>query len=238
MTDETQAKRQARLAGALYLVIIVCAGFAQGVVREGLVVAGDAQATAEAIRGSMGLWRLGLAADLVAFMADAGVAILLYALLRPAGRTLALAAAAFRLLAHPAIASANLLNHHAAGALLGDGWAGASAAFTPAQVDALALQAIDLHAAGYLVGGAFFGVSLILLGVLMVRSPRFPTWLAWMLSVAGGAYLLETFTHFVLPGLAGVGTIAVVVAASIAEVTLCGWLLVRGVRGPSEGPAG
>jgi hypothetical protein len=225
---DVDPKRQARLAGLLYLVIILCAGFAQGVVREGLVVAGDAQATADAIRGSMGLWRLGMAADLVAFMSDAGVAVLFYALLRPVGRTLALAAAAFRLLGHPAIASANLLNHFAVTLLLGE--TSTAGALTPAQLDALSLVAIDLHGAGYLIGGAFFGVSLILLGLLMKRSPRFPDWLAVLLAIAGGAYLLETFTHFVIPALAGVGTIAVVVAASIAEVALCVFLLVRGVR--------
>ena len=42
----TSAKVLARWAGLLYPVIIVCAGFAEGGVRAGLVIAGDPAATA------------------------------------------------------------------------------------------------------------------------------------------------------------------------------------------------
>ena len=102
-------RRTARITGLLYLVIIICAGFAQGGVREQLIVDGDPGSTADSIRASLPLFRAGLFLDLVAFMADAAVAVLFYSLLRGAGRTLALVAAAFRLIAHPAIGSLNLL---------------------------------------------------------------------------------------------------------------------------------
>lgn len=229
--------RTARVAGLLYLVIIIGAGFAQGGVRGGLVVAGDPAATAEAIRAGSGFFRLGLVGDLVAFMADTAVTVLLYVLLRSVDRTVALLAAAFRLVAHPAIASVNLLNH----------WAGGVFAdpppylsgFTADQLDGLSLLALEMHGIGYLIGGAFFGVHLLLLGRLLGRSARFPGWLGALVAVAGASYLLETFTAFALPALAEIGAIAVVVAASIGEVTLCLWLIVKGVRvGPEDASAG
>ena len=67
----------ARAAGLLYLVIIVCAGFAEGAVRSSLVVPGDAAATAANIRGSEMLFRAGFVADLVAFLSDLVVSVLL-----------------------------------------------------------------------------------------------------------------------------------------------------------------
>lgn len=230
-----EANRLARTTGLLYLVIIVGAGFAQGAVREGLVVPGDAESTARGIAGALSFFQLGLIGDLAAFLADTAVAVLLYLLLRSTNRTLALLAAAFRLVAHPAIASVNLLNHWVGG-VFADPPAYLSG-FTPEQLDGLALLAMEMHGYGYLIGGAFFGVHLILLGRLMSDSVSFPRWLGVLLAVAGAAYLFETFAHFGAPSLAGVSTWGVVVAASIAELTLCGWLLVKGVREPgADGP--
>ena len=231
--ETANPKRTARIAGLLYLVIIVGAGFAQGAVREPLVIAGDAEATARGIAGALDLFRLGMVGDLVAFMADTAVTVLLYLLLRPVDRTVALIAAAFRLVAHPAIAAVNLLNHWLAG-ILADPPAYLEA-FTPEQIDGLALLAMELHGYGYLLGGAFFGVHLVLLGWLMVQSERFPGWLGALLAVAGVTYLAETFAHFGLPAAAGAASMAVVVAASIAELTLCGWLIARGLRTAETG---
>ncbi len=108
------SSNHARWAGLAYIVVIVAAGFAQGGVRERLVVDGNAAETAANILEHAFLFKIGLASDLLAFMADAVVAVLLWFVLRPAGRTLATAAAAFRLIAHPAIGSLNLLNHYMA----------------------------------------------------------------------------------------------------------------------------
>ncbi|HSG50119.1 MAG TPA: DUF4386 domain-containing protein [Longimicrobiales bacterium] len=220
----------ARLTGLLYLVIIVCAGFSEGVVRSGLVVAGDAAATAENILASQGLFRLGLVMDLVAFLADAAVAVLLYLLLKPVSRTVSLMAAAFRLVAHPAIGGINLVNHF--GALLLLTGEGTLAAFDPGQREALALLAMDAHGYGYLIAGAFFGVHLALLGYLLFRSERFPRVLGVLVGAAAVGYLVESFTIFLLPQYTALATGLVVATAVMGEVSLCLWLLVRGVRRP------
>lgn len=113
-TMDNPLKQKARLAGILYLVIIICAGFSEGYIRQSLIVPGDAGASAANIQESALLWRFGLAGDLIAFMCDVGVSILLYQLLKPVSHTLSLIAASFRLIAHPAIGSLNLLNHYLA----------------------------------------------------------------------------------------------------------------------------
>ena len=222
------ARTLARWAGVLYLVIFVGAGFAEGYVRATLVVPGDAAATAAAILGSEGLFRLGLVADLVAFLADAAVAVLLYLLLRPVSRTISLMAAAFRLVAHPAIGGINLLNHFGALLLLqGQTYLGA---FGPAQRESLALLALDLHGYGYLLAGAFFGVHCALLGYLLYRSDRFPRVLGVLVGAAAVGYLVETGVFFLAPAWEGVASGLVVGTATAGEGALCLYLLVRGVR--------
>ncbi|HRX00318.1 MAG TPA: DUF4386 family protein, partial [Cyclobacteriaceae bacterium] len=61
------ARSDVRLIGLLYLMVIVCAGFSQGYVRANLVAPGDALTTATNILSNLDLFRLGLAADLIAF---------------------------------------------------------------------------------------------------------------------------------------------------------------------------
>ncbi|MCC7043459.1 MAG: DUF4386 domain-containing protein [Acidobacteria bacterium] len=218
----------ARTVGALYLVVIICAGFAEGYVRSTLIEPGDAATTSANILANETVFRLGMAADLVAFMADAAMAVLLYVLLRPIGPVLALVAAAFRLIAHPAIASVNLINHLDALAVLRS--VGDSSALDPAALQAMAMLSLDAHRLGYMVAGAFFGVHMVLLGVLLVRSDRFPRVLGMLLGAAGVAYLAESFTYIVAPAGAGAAAAVLVPTAGIAEVSFCLWLLLRGVR--------
>lgn len=223
-------RRLGRITGVLYLVIIVCAGFSEGFVRAGLIVPGEAAATAENILAAEGLFRLGFVADLIAFMADAAVAVLLYVLLRPVNRTVALIAAAFRLLAHPAIGAVNLLNHFSVLVILGGGEF--LSVFEPDQLEALALVSLELHGYGYLIGGAFFGVHCALLGWLLVRSELFPAWLGVLLGIAAAGYLTESFVYFLAPAWERPASVLVVVTASVAEVALCAWLLLKGTREP------
>ena len=232
----TDAKHLARITGVLYLLIILCAGFSEGAVRSVLVVPGDAAATAVNLAESEALFRLAFAADLVAFLSDLAVSVLLYVLLRPVDRTVALLAAGFRLLAHPAIAAVNLLNHF--GALLLVGGAGSLASFEPGQRHALALLAMELHGYGYLIAGAFFGVHLALLAWLLVRSPLFPSVLGVLIAGAAVGYLGESFGMFLFPAHEALYTRLVTVTAVLGEVVLCLYLLLRGVRaGNTPAPA-
>jgi hypothetical protein len=234
-------KRIARAAGLLYLVIIVLAGFGEGAVRASLIVPGDAAATAAAIRDSEMLFRAGFVADLIAFLCDVGVTALLYVLLRPVNRTVAVLAAGFRLLAHPAIGAVNLLNHF--GALLLASGAGYLSVIDPLQREALALLAMELHGYGYLIAGAFFGVHLALLGWLLTKSDLFPPVLGVLVAMAAVGYLIESFGMFLFPAHESLYAGIVLVTAVLGELTLCLYLLVKGVRtagdaGRPETPAG
>ncbi|AJQ89136.1 hypothetical protein XocBAI15_18325 [Xanthomonas oryzae pv. oryzicola] len=55
----------ARLAGALYLAVIVLAGWAEGYVSNALIVAGDDQATLRSIVAHAALWKMWLGTNLV-----------------------------------------------------------------------------------------------------------------------------------------------------------------------------
>jgi hypothetical protein len=94
---EASPRLKARIAGALWLIIIVAAAFAEFYVRGRIVVDGDASATATNILAHETLYRLGAAAALIYLLCDIVVALILYELLKPVSRSLSLLASVFRL---------------------------------------------------------------------------------------------------------------------------------------------
>lgn len=221
-------KTTARIAGVLYLLIFVTAGFSEGFVRATLIVPGDATTTAANIVASEGLFRLSIISDLIAFSADAVVAVLLYVLLRPTSRTLALLAMSLRLIAHPAIASINTLNQYMALQVL----SGAKylTGFDPQQLDALVLLFLTAHSYGYLIAGIFFGLHLLVLGYLIYKSSLFPAILGVLVVLASVGYLTESFTYFLVPAYEPVASTIVIVTAVVGELALALYLVVKGVK--------
>ncbi len=217
----------ARWAGVLYLVIIVCAGFSEGYVRMSLVSPGDAARTAAAIRGGETLFRVGFVTDVVAFLSDVAVAVLFYALLKPVGQVLAMMAGAFRL-AQATILGLNMLNHLSAALLLG----GATylVSLDPSELESLALLSMEQHRYGYLIGQMFFGIHCVIAGFLIKRAWYFPTFLGILIGVAGLGYLADGLMYFLFPEAAPSTSPYFIAPVVVGELTLCGWLLVKGVR--------
>jgi hypothetical protein len=216
----------ARLTGVLYLVIIVLGLFSEVYVRSNLIVHGDATATAGNILASEWLFRAGFVGDLIIFLCDVAVAILLYVLLLPVSKTGSLVSAGFRLTG-TAIYGVNLLNYFVALILLSG--ADYLSAFETGQLNSLALVFLDIHGHGYDLGLVFFGLHCAVLGYLMIKSDYFPRILGVLMVLAAFGYLVGSFARFLLPDYAGAIT-PVYIAPLIGELSLCGWLLIKGVR--------
>lgn len=227
--SEMSPRSIARLGGVAYLCIILAGMFAEFFVRSSLIVPGDAAATTQNIMNAEGLYRAGFAADLVMLLCDAVVAVVFYMLLKPVNRNLAFLAAAFRLI-HTAILGANLLNH-VAPLLLFNGTI-YPAAFSAAQLQALAMLFLEAHSFGYLIALVFFGIHCLILGYLLFKSDYFPSTLGILIAIAAVSYLAEGFTHFLIPQYGEVASAIVAITASIAELSLCLWLLIVGVKTP------
>lgn len=225
-------KNKARLTGILYLLVIILAGFSQGYVRGTIFIPDNPQATLSNITSSEALFRLGLVSDLLAFMLDAVISILLYQLLKSVNKTMAAIASVFRLLAHPAIASLNLLNHYMA--FQAASGSGLISSLGIEQQEVWTMLFMNAHNAGYLLAGAFFGIHCLLLGILLYRAELFPKVFGVLMVVAAGGYLLETFGNFIFPGNQLVLANIVGVSAAIGEVSLTFFLLFKGVKGKQD----
>ena len=93
---ETSPQIYARIGGVLYLIIIVIGTLGEAFVRSRLIVSGDATATAERIRASELLWRVGIAGEVLLLICAVALTLIFYVLLRPVSRNLALLVAFFK----------------------------------------------------------------------------------------------------------------------------------------------
>ena len=223
-------QRLARLAGVLYLVVGIAGGFSQLVVRTGVLVPGDAGATADRIRESAGLVRLGFVTDIVNITAFILVGLVLYALLAHVQPRIAGAFVAFNAIA-VAVMGASLIAH--AGALLVATDPGYATALGTASADALALLFLDMHRHGYLVAEVFFGLWLLPLGYLVYRSGYFPRVLGAALMVGCFGYLTSFATTVAAPGFESSLAALFAWPAGLAEIAFLAWLLVKGARVPA-----
>jgi len=224
--SETSPIIYARVAGFLYLIIIIFGISSEVFIRSSLIVTGDADATATNILASEGLFRFGFLADTLMLLSDVAIAVLFYVLLKPVSKTIALMAAAFRL-TQASILGFNLLNYFAVLLLLqGVGYA---TAFNPNQLNTLSLLFLEMHSHGYDLGLLFFGLSNLLLGYLVVKSDYFPNILGYGLIASAVVYLTGSFVRFLLPGYISFYE-PVYIVPLIAEGAFCLWLLVKGIR--------
>lgn len=78
------------------------------------------------------------------------------------------------------------------------------------------------------VGGIFFGLWLLPMGYLVIRSGRMPIWLGRILLMGGVGYLLQTFLGSL--GIGGSILDILVLPATVGEFWMIGYLLIFGIR--------
>ena len=221
-------KNTARLAGFLILLIAVLAPFSILYIPSTFIVPGDAAATASNVMASEGLFRLGIVVDSVVVLLEIVVIAILYVLLRPVNRTLALVAA-FARLAMTVVMAVNVFNSLGVLLLLGD--AEYLTAFETDQLHALVLLFLNLHESGVYIWQVFFGLHWVAVGYLVFKSGYFPRILGILLIVTCLGYLMDSF-EILYPSSGALSTVSSVVLAVgvIGELSFTLWLLIKGVN--------
>jgi hypothetical protein len=227
---ESSPQTYARIGGILYLFIIVAALFGEAFVRGSLIVEGDATATASNILGSETLFRAGLAGEMLTCVCDVALAMILYVLLKPVSRNLALLAAFFRLTFVAIYGVAKLFE---VAALVALDRADYLKAFEPRQLHALAYMSLRVHGLGYGVSLLFFGFCCVLFGTLIHQSGYLPRILGVLLVIGGLGYIVFSLAQMLAPAFAARRLFPWILLPGFpAELGLCLWLLVKGVDVP------
>lgn len=229
-TEPFSRRRAARIAGIGYVLIFVLAIFANFFVRNGLVDVDDPAATVANISESMTLFRFGIVAFLAVFVLDVVIAWALHIVFRDVDRDVSLLSAWMRLV-YTVMLGAALVFLLQITQLVGN--ADVASAFGSDQIAAQTSMALDSFNFAWLIGLAAFGIHLLLMGYLAVRSGFVPKALGYILMVAGAAYVVDTVANITLANYSDHASLflAVVAIPSIISEGWFGlWLLLRGGR--------
>ena len=188
--------KAARIAGAIYLSMIITGPFALIYVPNKLIMRGNAAATADNILAHETMFRLAILADLIGAVIFICLGIALYKLLSGVSKTWAGLMVAF-VLVSAAVGFLNTLNNIAALTL----FRGADflAVFDKPQRDALAYLFVRLHSQGILINEIFWGLWLFPFGLLVFRSGFLPRLIGVWLMINCFGYVGLSVTALFFP---------------------------------------
>lgn len=161
---------------------------------------------------------------------DVTLAMILYVLLKPVNKNLALLGAFFRLTFVGFYAVTKLFEVAALVALGQDSYL---SVFEPQQLHALASMLLKVHSLGYGVSFLFFGFCCGLFGYLIKNSAYLPTSIGVLLLIGGCGYIVFSLAQMLAPALAAKLLFPwLILPAFVAELGLCLWLLIKGINVP------
>jgi hypothetical protein len=218
---DASPRPSARITAVVYLLYFLTAVLGVFFMR-GIVVDGDAAATATNILAHESLFRLGIATGLVATAGYIALTALFYGLFKPVSRSLSLLAAFFSLVGCAILAFASLFQVAPLVVLGGSPYL---SVFKVEQLRALALMFLELNTQANNICVVFFGVYCLLIGYLIFRSAFLPRILGVLMGLAGLGWLT-----FLYPPFANHLSPYNLVLGFLAELSLMLWLLVMGVN--------
>jgi hypothetical protein len=214
-------KRDARIAGLLYILLGVIAPIRLIYVPNAILVSGNAQATAANIASHEAMFRVAILSDVAAGVLTLFVTMALFRLFRNVDRDLASVMLILGGFMVTPIYFFNLVND--AAALVVAHGPSYLAAFSPQQREGLVNLFLRLHSYGVVVNEVFWGLWLLPLGVLILKSRLLPRFIAIWLFLNGGAYVLLSVLGILSPSLEAKAT-GLVFVAMLGEVVAMFWL--------------
>lgn len=220
-------KKQARIAGILYMLSAFPMAFTELFVRSKLIVWGNSNSTAQNIINNQSLYNIGFICDVLGASLFTIVPLALYKLLKNVHKEYAYLMVILALISVP-IMTLNMVNHANVLELL----KGAEylSVFKTDQLNALALLSIDAHGTGYLISQIFFGLWLLPLGILVYKSGFIPKILGILLMAASVCYLIQFLTIFLFPNLGWIVHPIVNAMVGFGELGIIFWLIIMGVK--------
>lgn len=219
----TSVQTYARLAGVLFLISLVGGSFGEFYVPTRLITSGNPTATVNNILAHETLFRFGFAGYLAEALCDVMLAWVLYVLLRPVHRNLALLSAFLGLVSTALFAVCEMFFF--SGPLL-LGKTSYMQSFSPEQVNSLIYFCIRIYGYGAGLFMVFYGGASLIRGYLIYRSGYLPRFLGVLLGIAGVAFIIKNLTLILAPAYSSDFLLA---PAPLAVLVFTIWFLVKGV---------
>lgn len=225
--------KAARIAGAVYLAMVLIAPFSMIYVPGKLIVHGNAAATAENILTHETLFRVSIVGELIGHVIFICLGFALYRLLSGVNKGWAGTMVAF-VLVSAAIGFLNTLNNLAALVLFrGDDFL---SVFDKRQLDALAYFFLRLNSQGTFINEIFWGLWLFPFGLLVFRSGFLPRFLGVWLIISCFSWVALSVTALLFPNYYD-PAFRFSQPLLFSELAIMLWLLIKGAKVPGQSVA-
>jgi hypothetical protein len=213
--------KAAVIAGIALIFMTILGPVANFTVVQGLLVPDDATKTAGNVIASESTFRIGILCFLAVAVLDVIVAWALYVILKPVNKSLSLLTAWFRVVYAAMLAALLVYPVHVLQIVGGPGYL---SVFEPAQINSMALISLNDFSTGWQVALIIFGIHLLMLGYLFIKSGYVRNYLGILLIIAGLGYMTDGTGKILSPDYHAV----VAVYTFLGEVVLVFWLLIKG----------
>lgn len=220
-------KNPGRVAGFLYLLLVVAAPVRLIYIPTTLFVGGDATATANNIAAHELLFRLGMVSDLFCGVILIFLSLALYRLFKGVDQKLAVLMVIVGGVLPATIDFLNVVNDAAALMLVRG--ADFILVFDKPQRDALAMLFLRMHHQVIVAAQILWGLWLFPLALLTYRSGFLPRFLGVWLVINGFGYLAISFTGLLLPQYEEM-VANITFPAILGEMAFMLWLVIKGVN--------
>ena len=221
-------KKKARIAGSLYLGVVLTGIFSLAYVPSKLIDWNNPAITLEQIRSNEWLFRLSIVSGLMCYVFFLFLPLALFRLLKQVNRQYALIMVLLAVVSVP-ISMLNMWNKFAVLTLI-------DSSITTQQltIDSLQTQVmfyLNQYENGNLIAQIFWGLWLFPFGYLVFKSGFLPKILGILLMMGCFSYLVNFFGSILVQdyGKLGIGGY-ISIPASLGEIGTCLWLLIIGAK--------
>ena len=226
-------KHDARVAGLIYLSMVVTGPFALMYVPDKLIVRGNAAATAGNVLAHETMFRMSIVADLFGSLLFIALGLALYRLLSGVNRKHA-AVMLILVLVSAAFGFANqIFNLGALTAFKGGEY---FAVFEKPQREAIGMLLLRMHSQGIVIDEILWGLWLLPFGVLVMRSGFLPRVLGIWLIVNCFGWVALSLTGLFVPGYTAL-VYKAIMPATLGEIGIALWLAIMGAKTPAVAAA-
>lgn len=221
-------KKTARIAGLLYLIVVLTGIFSLMYVPSKIIVWDNAALTFNNIIGSETLFRLGIVAGIICYTAFLFLPIVLYKLLNQVNKTHAIGMVVLSVVSVP-FSLLNLLNKVNVLTLIDK--PEYLRILESNKLQAEVLLNLDYYNNGIQIISVFWGLWLLPFGYLVFKSGFLPKILGVLLMIGCFGYLTNFIGNFLFQTYSTMGISRFVsLPASLGEIGICLWLLIVGTK--------
>lgn len=222
--------RLSKITGIGYLIIFLTGFFANFFVLNDLIAPDNASVTFTNIADNNQLFRIGILSFFIMVLTDLLLTWTLYLLFKPVNKEMSLLTAWFRLV-NASIFGVALFHLFNILPLI-DAEVHISL-FEAENLHNQVIFSLDAFNHTWLIGLVFFGVHLLLLGYLIIKSDYVPGIFGVLLIIASLGYLTDSFAYLLIQHYNDYKSIFMLIVAIpgvIGELSFTLWLLIRGVK--------